>query len=280
MRERPIDDLLSPLRQLGVDIEQPSSGPWVIVKGPAKISLPQTLFIDCEKSTQFASALLLSFHDTQLSFSFQNLHASEQYLRMTQEMIKQSHFVVPVDFSAVGYPVALALVEGAVRIKNCFSLDPYQADSIFIELMKKSGAEIYFTSDGLYASSRNTLSPFAVDGSLCPDLVPTLAFLASRITGTSHLENLSVLRHKESDRLAEIIRILESFEVRFSFDSAKCSLAITGSSKRAASLTFTPARDHRMAMTAYLFMRANQGGMLANADCVNKSYPHFFSDMN
>lgn len=276
--ERPIVELLLPLKELGVQIDMPTLGPWLIIRGPADISSSKKIVIDCSKSTQFASAMLLSFHNTKISFSFANLNTSETYLRMTESLLNENNFNVPVDFSSLSYPVALALICGRVTIKNCNKLDPDQADSILIDLMKNCGADISLTSDGLKISSRNVLSAFTIDGSQCPDLVPTLAFLASKIEGVSRLENLEVLRHKESDRIKEILAILNAFEVDYTFEGA--TLLIRGSKKLAPVISYTPARDHRMVMTTYLFMRANSGGFLGNIDCVKKSYPNFFSDLD
>lgn len=280
--ERPIDDLLLPLKVLGVQIEKPATGPWLTIKGPANVSVPKKLEIDCSKSTQFATALLLSFQETLISFTFKNLAASEKYLDMTREMLKQTEpiYEVPADFSSLSYPAAMALTDGAVTIKNCKSIDPFQADSVFIDLITKSGGDIFWTDEGLRITSRQELKPFVIDGAFCPDLIPTLAFLASRVAGESRLENLGVLRHKESDRIDEIINLLKIFQVDFTFLAESSTLLIRGSNEKAPSVSHMPARDHRMVMTAYLFMRANSGGMLGNTDCVKKSYPNFLEDMN
>jgi 3-phosphoshikimate 1-carboxyvinyltransferase len=279
--ERPIEDLLLPLRELDVRIELPESGPWITIKGPANTKFSKSIILDCAKSTQFATAMLLIFHDTAISFSFKNLNSSETYLQMTEQIIKENSnsYKVPADFSSISYPVALALVGGAVNITNCMEQDPYQADSMFIDLLLKIGGDISFTSKGLYVASQKPLNPFVVDGSQCPDLVPTLAFLASRIEGESRLENLAVLRHKESDRIEEILKLLETFQVDHTFNNERSTLTIRGSKKLSPSISYCSARDHRMVMTAYLFMRANNGGLLGNTDCVKKSYPRFFEDL-
>jgi 3-phosphoshikimate 1-carboxyvinyltransferase len=277
--QRPIEDLLLPLKELGVQIEMPASGPWLIIKGPANISTAKKITIDCSKSTQFASAMLLAFNDIKISILYKNLKASETYLRMTESMIKENTFIVPADFSSLSYPVALALIDGNVLVQNCNKIDSYQADSVLIELMKKWGADFVFSNEGLIVSSKNILKPFMIDGSTCPDLVPTLAFLASKIEGESHLENLEVLRHKESDRINELLEILKAFEVDHTFENKTSTIIINGSKKLAPPVTYTPARDHRMVMTTYLFMRANSGGNLGNTDCVEKSYPNFFRSL-
>jgi 3-phosphoshikimate 1-carboxyvinyltransferase len=283
MSERPMDDLLTPLQALRVKIVTNKAGAWISVKGPARIDNITKLDIDCKLSTQFASAMMLAFSTLPLNFELKNIHASETYLKMTEFILKETlvknSYTVPVDFSSLSYPLALGLVRGRVLIKNCLGIDPLQADSQLIQLMKDSGGDIEWTPDGLAISSKNKLLPFNVDGSQFPDLVPTLVFIAAHIEGTSTLCNLSVLRNKESDRLAEILTLLKNLSINFLFDESRDEIKIRGARQLYPSATLKTARDHRMVMTAYLFLRANSGGLLAEVDCVDKSFPNFFQIM-
>jgi 3-phosphoshikimate 1-carboxyvinyltransferase len=278
MSERPIEDFLLPLRKLGVKIETSIPGVWLTIQGPANDSYSDLLEINCSKSTQFASAMLLAFSETSIKFILQNVIASEKYIKMTQNILLETKYNVPVDFSSMSYAIALGLVNGRVLVSNCKSVDQFQADSIFIELAKSIGGYLDISNDGLLITSQNILTPFTVDGSSCPDLIPTLAFLASKIKGESKLLNLQILEHKESNRLIEILKLLRLFRVDHSFCQDTHSITITGSDKLAPFVELTPPRDHRIVMTAYLFMKANSGGVLGNSDCVAKSYPNFFND--
>ncbi|MBC7540244.1 MAG: hypothetical protein H7281_15575 [Bacteriovorax sp.] len=283
MSERPMDDLLTPLRALKVNIETNTAGAWISVQGPARIDNITKLEIDCQLSTQFASAMMLAFSILPLSFELKNIRASETYLKMTEFILKETlvknSYTVPVDFSSLSYPLALGLFRGTVLIKNCLSLDHLQADSQLIQLMKDAGGDIKWTPNGLAISSRNKLLPFNIDGSQFPDLVPTLVFIAAHLEGTSTLRNLTVLRHKESDRLAGILTLLKKLSIDFLFDESRDEIKIRGAGQLYPSATLKTARDHRMVMTAYLFLRANSGGLLAEVDCVDKSFPDFFQIM-
>jgi 3-phosphoshikimate 1-carboxyvinyltransferase len=223
---------------------------------------------------------MLAFSSHPIKFEFKNIKASETYLKMTENILKVTKFYkVPGDFSCLGYPLALALVSGRVLIKNCFAVDPTQPDSQFIQLMKDAGGDIEWTDEGLVATSKNKLSPFHVDGSHFPDLIPTLVFMAAHIQGTSSIRHLSVLRHKESDRLNEIILLLKNLSIDFHFDESRDEITIQGKTKVLDYASLQTARDHRMVMMAYLFLRANSGGVLAEVDCVEKSFPGFFQVM-
>ncbi|MBY0415022.1 MAG: hypothetical protein K2Q18_12705 [Bdellovibrionales bacterium] len=286
MSERPIDDLLRPLQKLNVSVERDTSmkpnAPWVKVKGPASLYNTTKLEVDCEKSTQFATALMLAFSNLPLQFEFLNLHASEAYLHMTSLVIKKSlgpnSYTVPVDFSSLGYPTALAAVLGRIHIANCKEIDASQADSVFVDLLSKCGAHVTLTDSGLEVKKGMELKPFSFDVSSAPDLFPTLVFFAAHIEGVTTFKNLGILLFKESDRLAEMISLMNSFGVEMEHNSKEDWLKIKGSSAKVyKSATIKPARDHRIVMAAALFMMKNSGGDLYETDCVEKSFPNFLS---
>lgn len=286
MSERPIEDLINPLKKLSVNIVHNVSGnsktPWITLKGPASMYNTTKLEIDCKKSTQFASAMMLAFSKIPLQFEFINLHASEAYLKMTSMVIKKSlesnSYTIPVDFSSLGYPAALGALMGRVLITNCHELDLYQADSIFIEVLKTSGAKCSFTTNGLEIKKGEKLKPVTFDVSTAPDLFPTLAFFAAHVDGVSRFSNMEILKFKESDRLQEMTDLMKRFGVEMQYSPIEDVLTITGSSqKKYQQSTIKPARDHRIVMAAALFMTKNAGGELFETDCVEKSFPKFFT---
>lgn len=285
MNERPIDDLIIPLRKMSVSVVTglALSDAWVSVRGPAVLEDLEKIEIDCRLSTQFATAMMLVFSKQALKFKLKNIHASGTYLKMTEYVLKETKnknfYIVPVDFSCLAYPLALALIKGRVLIKNCLELDSLQADSEFISLMKKVGGDIEQTKNGLLATSKNTLSSFDVDGSQFPDLVLTLAFVAAHVEGMSKISNLSILRHKESDRIGEMLSLLKNMSVDFSFHEDRNEIEIHGKKMIYQGTNIKTARDHRVVMIAYLFLRANSGGILSEIDCVEKSFPNFFDIM-
>ena len=286
MNERPIEDLLEPLKTLGVkfghNVSHDPTLPWLKIKGPASLYNTSKLQIDCSKSTQFASALMLAFSNRPLQFDFINLHASEMYLKMTAQVIKKSlelnSYTVPVDFSSLGYPAAMAALMGRVLIKNCTGMDNLQPDSQLIELLKSMGAGRGLSQSGLEIKKVNPLKSFQFDVSVAPDLFPTLIFLAAHADGVSAFTHLNILRFKESDRLLEMISLMNSFGVEMDYNEAKDTLTVTGSSsKKYKHAVIKPARDHRIVMAAAMFMAKNQGGELYEMDCVEKSFPKFSS---
>jgi 3-phosphoshikimate 1-carboxyvinyltransferase len=282
MSQRPIAELTKALRELNVKVES-SNECWLQITGPAMHSEGAILEVDCTDSTQFASALMLSFHQTGLKIEAKNIVSSETYLAMTRAILKEvthkNSYNIPIDFSSLGYPVALAITNGRVLIRNCHGLDPLQADSQFIDLLKSIGADVRFSDEGLVATKSTLLKPFSADASIYPDLIPTLAFLASTIKGKSVISHLSVLKQKESDRLSEIKKILDIFKVNYHFDESLDELEITGDTAKREEVEAKTARDHRMVMMAYLFLRSHSGGVLHEVDCIKKSFPQFLEVM-
>ena len=159
------------------------------------------------------------------------------------------------------------------------------------------GGRIEFTPEGLLAQKSKLKGGLSIDCSPCPDLAPTLAFLCAHATAPSTnpsalvslLHGLDALPYKESDRLKEIGNLLGLMGVRWRREEKGEGKRIfiergeergKGEEKRPGKFVHYQApRDHRMAMAAYLFMRAWGGGIIHQAECVDKSFPHFFDVM-
>ena len=286
MKSRPMEELEIALTQMGVSVKRGGASDdfWYEIQGPM-CSIPSELKIDSSRSTQFASGLCLALADCSTVVVANAIMASESYFSLTQDLVKQfrAHKVnyrVPVDFSSLSYPLALALLGGEVHVRNCFERDLFQADSLFLPLLEKLGARLSFAPDGLHFAGVKSYQGFEFDCAPCPDLTPTLAFVAAHAQGESRLKNLGVLHYKESDRVREIIQVLKAFRCQYNYDSANEILTITGRSGNFLATDISPPPDHRIIMMAYLFMRANQGGRLQNIEHVAKSFPGFFEIMS
>lgn len=282
MRNRPMEDLAEPLRKMNVDVTRGEDF-WYRIKGPFS-SEELKIEVDCSDSTQFATALLLGTSNNKIEIIPHNLRTSLSYWNMSQALVKEmsegvQEWTVPVDSSSLAYPLALALVDGKVTVSNCLDLDILQADSIFVKWAEDIGAIISFDENGLTLESREVYSPLDRDCSNCPDLVPTLAFVASLCDGTSYFRNIKVLRHKESDRIEETMNFLRAMGVKHQYDEIHDVLEIEGPFKTDGEVELTPPEDHRMVMVSFLFLRSNGGGTLTNTHHVAKSFPTFFDVM-
>lgn len=279
MRQRPMKEIVTPLQSLGVECLFETNEAWLVVQGDPKNKLA-TIEVDASRSTQFASALAMTVSKWNGQVEPLGMHASEDYFTMTLDCISEAKnhtkWVVPVDFSSLSYPLALAAVSGEVLISNVHGIDHLQPDSIFIEILKEMGAKIESSSDGLKVCAKQ-LKSWSGDCGAFPDLVPTLAFVCAFATGDSNLSNLAVLRHKECDRFAEVNKILQLFGVNIK--TKDDGYIIQGLSAKNKFVEYEAPDDHRMIMVAALFMRHLSGGKIKNWDHVKKSYPTFFDDL-
>lgn len=282
MKKRPMEEMTSILKDLKVSI-QSGKNKWLSLKGPVQFE-NSSISVDCARSTQFATAFLLAYSQLDLEIKIENLKSSKQYLELTHHLVESSkkvtEFDVPIDFSSISYPIAMGAVDGKLNVENFKGVDELQADSILISILEKMNADISFDNKSLVVK-KSKLTPIEVECSQFPDLVPTLAFICAYADGMSNLKNLEVLRHKECDRVEEVINILKTFNVKYELNNND-DLKIFGDSNRDAcsSVKYLPPKDHRMVMVSYLFMRKNNGGLLGNSHHVKKSFANFFELMD
>jgi len=142
------------------------------------------------------------------------------------------------------------------------------------------GLDLRFEAGRVIARGRpEALAPAAVRASRFPDSVPALVALAARAPGESRFEGIAHLRWKESDRIGALAALLGRAGVEC--DAGEDSLTIRGGreSRPRESVPLPTFRDHRIAMAAALLSLARGGLMIEDPDCVAKSYPAFFRDL-
>ena len=247
----------------------------LFIQGP--ITFSATLEVDCSETTQFASGFQLAsaFHKTEIIPV--NMKSSLSYWEMTKSLIThfktEREFKIPLDWSSASYPMAFAALKQKILFPG-LKFDEYQADAKFLTMLKELGAVVE-NIDGIVVKKIETKKDFILDVSDCLDLVPTLGFFLSHIDGTHRLFGIENLVHKESNRLEEVMKLMESFGLKSSV--ANSQLVIEGSSSvRGERIDLELPDDHRMIMSAALFLRYHQGGSVAPAQAVEKSYPEFF----
>jgi 3-phosphoshikimate 1-carboxyvinyltransferase len=149
-----------------------------------------------------------------------------------------------------------------------------QADRRIMDILKQMGAHI--TDRGGDLSTRTSrLCAVNYDLSDCPDLFPVVSALCAAAEGESRLSGLSRLRFKESDRIEAMTAGLTRMGAEIKVN--KEEVYIKGS--RLIGATIDPFGDHRIAMAlAVLSLAAEGETIVRDADCVSKSYPHFWMD--
>lgn len=273
---RPMEEYCRLLGTLGVKVKVGKE--HIEVQGPLKAK--GRIEVNCSDTTQFASALSLVAPGAGFEVAPVNVNVSRKYLEMT-EFVKErmeatGEFCVPADFSSLGYFAAYSCLSAPVTVKNVLSFDQNQADSAILDIIKKLGGRWRIDAEGLQVFPAKSYSSIEVDGSKCIDLVPTLMFLFSYTGQKQTVRNIKNLRFKECDRLEAMLQMLCAFKVDHSYEEEKDILVIYGRSPGYSPSEYVAPRDHRMVMTAAMFLKLNGGGTIAPAEAVKKSFPGFF----
>ena len=108
----------------------------------------------------------------------------------------------------------------------------------------------------------------------CPDLAPILMTMATLLNGAV-LKGTSRLKIKESDRGEVMKNELSKFSADITV--LEDEIIIKKSDLKTPTETLCGNNDHRIAMSLTVISSVF-GGVIENAECVNKSYPLFFED--
>lgn len=253
--------------------------------------------LDSTISSQFITGFLFlnALNRSNKKIALNGKPASWPYIQMTLDVLKQFGFeyneklqlidkkdiapktvTVESDFSALANFAVLGATKGKVVIKNVPE-NSLQSDSKIIDILTKCGAKLCFEKKNLVIEA-SELKPFNVDINDCIDLGPILFTLGALIDGESTITGYENLKIKESDRLVSMITELSKVGVSIKEENNK--VIIKGKPSYKGEYSFTTYNDHRIAMALSIF--AVSSGIRATIDdeeCVNKSYPDFYKDL-
>ena len=185
-----------------------------------------------------------------------------------------SEFFIEGDWSNSSYLIAAGIfLDHGIKISG-LKKDSLQGDRRIIDILTEMGAKIFWEGDILIAEPSD-LKGISIDMGDCPDLVPTVAVVASMASGKTSIRGVAHLRIKESDRLEGVAKEVakagakvEIFEDGLTIEPGKLPVG--------EEILFSTYADHRMAMSLSLYELANIKIVLDNKDCVAKSFPDFF----
>lgn len=269
---RPHDALIDALRIAGASARQINDK--IIIQGP--ITNKKTI-VNCDKSSQYASALELIKAQTDLEIDIENLWISKSFYNLTKECIKtfSKSNQTAKDMASLAYPFCFALLNQEILIENCHEIDFNQPDAEVFSYYKDN---IVQTPKGLKILPLTHYRAFDINMNDCLDMIPNMAFLASYLKGTSKIHGIKNLVYKESNRIEAIINLLNNFGIKTVKEDD--TLSIIGGNKITRRISPVIPYDHRMVMTAYLFLKHNGGGTLDNISSVKKSFPGFFKTLD
>ncbi len=184
-------------------------------------------------------------------------------------------YQVEGDWSNASYLLATGLfLPRGILVQG---LDPRsgQGDRVFLDILEKMGAKIRYAGSGLQVMP-GVLQGARLDMGDCPDLVPTVAVLASLARGQTQINNVAHLRLKESDRLQALAQEIEKTACQVHLMPDGLVLDPGQKLEQGSKINFSTYSDHRLAMSLSLYELAGLQVILDDPQCVHKSYPDFW----
>jgi 3-phosphoshikimate 1-carboxyvinyltransferase len=300
MRERPIEDLLAALRQLGVRAESINGNgcPPVLIESRGLFG--GTVNIRGDISSQFLSGLLMVAPeaDDSVTIRVEGPLVSRPYVDMTLAMMRQmgdyridtpepnifhvhkcftygmEPYSIEPDASAASYFWAAAAIMGGFVRVEWITRNSLQGDVRVVDALEKMGCRVVHDDFGIGVRGA-PLHGIDIDMNDISDTVMTLAAVACFAEGPTTIRNVAHIRHKETDRLAALATELRRLGAEV--DEFADGLTITPRPLHGAEVdTYN---DHRMAMSLALIGLRVPGVVIKNPGCVAKTYPDFFRDL-
>lgn len=182
-------------------------------------------------------------------------------------------YTVEGDYSSASYLLALIAINGGKAIiKNLF-FDSKQGDKIILDILQRMGATIIRGEDHVEIASEGNLKAIDVNLSNAPDLLITVAVLASMAEGTTNITGVAHARVKETDRIDTTCRELEKLGCKL--EEHEDGMSITGG---VTSGRVDSHGDHRLAM-AFSLIGLKHDIEITNGEVFDVSFPNFIEAM-
>lgn len=303
MRQRPIGDLLSSLRTLGVEANAESEGNYPPVTIRSTGVHNNHVSIQSTTSSQFASGLALAAPcmPKGLSLELTGTLVSTPYLDMTRTIIESfggtcdllddrrwhippsgyvsQNYEIEPDASAASYfAAAAAITHGTVTLEG-LNRESMQGDIEFCAALEEMGCTVRWSSSNGSCPSvtiqGNDLTGIDIDMNAISDTVMTLAAVALFAKGPTVIRNVAHIRDKETDRISDLTRELQRLGAIV--DERPDGLTIHPAPLRPARIQTYD--DHRMAMSLSLVGLRSKGVCITDPACVRKTFPNYWNKL-
>jgi len=299
---RPMDFFDAVLPELDVEIKSQNGKLPLKIKGPLQ---PKNITIDGSLSSQFLTGLLLAYAASDSAGKTITVIdlKSKPYIDLTLKVMEDFGLNVPENNnyesftfhksqitshkSQINYTVegdwsggAFLLVAGAVAAPNGIvikglDLNSTQADKKILEALRDCGCRLSIKDTEIeVAYPLLGMKPFHFNATDCPDLFPPLVALAAYCEGTTVIEGVNRLAHKESNRGLTLQEEFKKMGVEIDLQDDLMLVKGNGIVKGA---TTHSHHDHRIAMAcAVAGLKAEGETIIEEAEAINKSYPDFY----
>jgi 3-phosphoshikimate 1-carboxyvinyltransferase len=301
---RPMDFFDEVLPQLGVEIISKEGKLPLQVKGPLQ---PKNITIDGSLSSQFLTGLLMAYaasNAKDVTITVNNLK-SKPYIDLTLAVMKQfgwevenrnyeafyfkgntersrsaedapersrRSYTVEGDWSGAAFLLVTGAIAGDITVKG-LDVQSTQADRAVLQALQACGAKLSIQAEQIEIGP-GSLQAFQFDATECPDLFPPLVALASYCKGTTVIEGVSRLAHKESNRALTLQEEFGKMGIEIELQDDLMLIKGGNGVKGAAVHSH---HDHRIAMAcAVAALKASGETVIGEAQAINKSYPDFY----
>lgn len=297
MKKRPMKELLVALEEIGSEIiyeEEPYSFPFIIGDFECK---KNRVIIDVDKSSQFLSALLISFVLLPQDFMIEiKGEHGMSYVNMTLRMMMQfgvpvekaingsyrrrlekgydaKDYIIEPDVSAACYFYALSpLLKVNVKVENVH-IDCLQGDIKFLKVLGRMGCQMIDEADGIMMlPPREGLLGGSFDLSSFSDQALTLAAIAPFASSKVCIMNVGHIRYQECDRIKAILYNLFQMGI-LAIEEEGNIFILPGKPKGCEIETY---EDHRVAMAFSLPGAVVEGIKIKNPSCTRKTFEDYF----
>jgi len=297
MHERPIQDLVDGLAQLGADVtcEERNGCPPLLVNADGLRG--GVAEMDGRRSSQFLSAVLqvAPYARTDVTVRVRGTLIARPYVDMTVGVMKafgveverdayrefqvrsgqryraRTYAIEPDASSAHYFLAAAALTGGRVRVEG-LGRGSLQGDVRFADVLEQMGAQVRWEEGSIEVTGPERLRGIDVDLNAMSDTAPTLAALGPFADAPVRLRNIAHVRWQESDRLHAVATELARLGVEV--EELEDGLRVHPS--RVVPAAVHTYDDHRIAMSFALIGLRVAGVRILDPGCVAKTFPDYF----
>ncbi len=192
-----------------------------------------------------------------------------------KQSYQEQDYIVEGDWSGAAFLLVAGAIAGSFQVTE---LDPdsSQADRSILLALQQSGASLEIEGQTI-SCSKAELKAFKLDAIHCPDLFPPLVALAAHCEGVSQISGVNRLIHKESNRADALLNEMKKLGIELTISGDE--MFIKGKAEIQQS-SIDSHNDHRIAMAAAIVALPGKVPIeILEADCINKSYPDFYTDL-
>ncbi|XBC44143.1 MAG: 3-phosphoshikimate 1-carboxyvinyltransferase [Buchnera aphidicola (Schlechtendalia peitan)] len=302
MKERPIKHLVNALQKGGAIIKYSEKKNYPPIKIQGGFS-GGNIIIDGSISSQFLTALLISAPLAILDSTImvKGTLVSKPYIDITLKLIRifgidikndsytcfyikgRQRYISPVNYSIEGdassasYFLAAAAIKGGSVCVTGIGKNSIQGDVKFSNILRKMGSFITIGNNFVCCRGGGELHGIDMNLNDIPDAAMTIAIVALFSIGNTIIRNIYNWRVKETDRLSAMSAELRKIGALIHEGNDYICISPPKKFLYASINTYN---DHRIAMCFSLIALANTKITLLNPNCVNKTYPNYFKELN